>query len=245
MLPLHSPFVKDGLSSVCTTLTRHLGVEVFAFLNYNNAMQEDPIRAVLFDFGGVVADEGFREGLYAIARDQGLDPAAFHQAAFEAVYASGYVLGRGTEEDFWQLLRQKTGLHGEGGAFRQAIVSRFVLRPRMLALVRALRRHGYVTAILSDQTDILDQLDAKFNFFQSFDRIYNSYYLGKGKRDPSLFDDVLSDLGIPPQQALFVDDDPRNVERARSRGLKALLFLNEDQCVDDLEAAVGHPILER
>ena len=115
----------------------------------------------------------------------------------------------------------------------------------MLALIRALRRQRYITAILSDQTDWLDQLDSEFHFFQSFDKVYSSYHLGKGKRDPSIFDDVLSDLDCTPQQVLFVDDDPGNVERARSRGLKGLLFLNEDQCVDGLEATVGHPILER
>lgn len=207
-------------------------------------MGTDSVRAVLFDFGGVLSEEGFRKGLSAIAREHGLDPAAFHQAAFEAVYASGYVLGQGTESDFWRLLRQKTGLQGDEDTMRQAILTRFVLRPRMLSVVRALRRKGYITAILSDQSDWLDWLDSQQNFFQWFDKVYNSYHLGKGKRDPSVFDDVVGDLGLVPQHVVFVDDDPGNVERARSRGLKALLFQNEDQCVNDLETIIGHPIAD-
>jgi putative hydrolase of the HAD superfamily len=214
-------------------------------LHYNNAMQEDSIRAVLFDFGGVLVEEGFREGLYELARQQGLNPQVVHRAAYDAIYESGYVLGLGTEDEFWRLLRKKTGLSGEIEPLRQAIATQFALRPRMFAMVRTLRQRGYITAILSDQTDWLDRLDAELHFFQDFDKVYNSYHLGKGKREPSLFDDVASDLGISPEQALFVDDDPGNVERARSRGLRALLFLNEDQCIDDLEAVVGHPLLER
>jgi putative hydrolase of the HAD superfamily len=214
-------------------------------LHYNNAMQEDSIRAVLFDFGGVLVEEGFREGLYDLARQQGIDPQTLYHAAYDAIYASGYVLGQGTEDEFWRLLCQKTGLSGEIEPLRQAIAAQFALRPLMFALVRALRRQGYVTAILSDQTDWLDRLDAELHFFQDFDKVYNSYHLGKGKRDPSIFDDVLSDLGCTPRQAVFVDDDPGNCERARSRGLTAVLFLNEDQCIYDLEAAVGHSILER
>ena len=35
------------------------------------------IKTVIFDFGGVLAEEGFREGLLAIARENGLDPDAF------------------------------------------------------------------------------------------------------------------------------------------------------------------------
>lgn len=78
-----------------------------------------------------------------------------------------------------------------------------------------------------------------------FNKVYSSYHLAKGKRDPSVFDDVVSDLDCFPPQVLFVDDDPDNVKRARWRGLKAVLFLNEDQCMDDLEATLGHPIMER
>lgn len=203
------------------------------------------IRAVLFDFGGVLAEEGFREGLYALAREQGLDPIAVHRAAFEAVYTSGYVVGRGTEGDFWRLLQRMTGLKGENSAMRQAILSRFELRPRMLDIVRSLRQQGYITGILSDQSDWLDRLDSKLHFYQIFDKIYNSYHVGKGKRDPSIFDDVLADLDLAPSHVLFVDDDPSNVERARSRGLKGLLFRDESQFVNDLKAILGHQILER
>ena len=208
-------------------------------------MGKNSICAVLFDFGGVLATEGFREGLADLARQQGLDPQAVHQAASDAIYESGYILGQGTAADFWRILREKTGLAGEAPLLFDAIAARFHVRPRMFALVRALREQGYITAILSDQSDWLDRLDAQLKFFQSFDRVYNSYHLGKGKRDPSLFDDVARDLGLVPHDIAFVDDDPGNVARARSRGIKAVLFQSEDQCVNDLESMVGHPILER
>jgi putative hydrolase of the HAD superfamily len=207
-------------------------------------MKEGPIRTILFDFGGVLAEEGFREGLTDLARQQGLDPQAVHQAASDAIYESGYIIGQGTAEAFWHILQGKTGMTGDLNSLFLAIAARFVLRPRMFAMVRALRHQGYITAILSDQTDWLDRLDAELHFFQDFDRVYNSYHLGKGKRDPSVFDDVVKDLGLAPQHAVFVDDDPGNVERARSQGLKALLFLNEDQCLNDLETLLGHPITD-
>ena len=203
------------------------------------------MRAVLFDFGGVLAKEGFRKGLADLARQQGLDPQAVHQAAADAIYESGYILGQGTVEEFWRILHAKTGLAGDSSALFQAVAAGFILRPRMFALVDALRAQGYITAILSDQSDWLDRLDAQLNFFRSFDRVYNSFHLGKGKRDASLFADVARDLGLAPAAIAFIDDDPGNVERARSQGIKGVLFQSEDQCVNDLEAIVGHPILER
>lgn len=207
-------------------------------------MKQGPIRAVVFDFGGVLAEEGFREGLYDLARQQGLDSQTVYQAASDAIYESGYITGQGTAEDFWHILQSKTGIAGDLNSLFLAVAARFALRPRMLAMVRALRSQGYITAILSDQTEWLDLLDAELHFFQDFDKVYNSYHLGRGKRDPSVFDDIARDLGLAPEHVVFLDDDPGNVERARSRGVKGLLFLNADQCMKDLEALLGHPIAD-
>jgi putative hydrolase of the HAD superfamily len=66
----------------------------------------------------------------------------------------------------------------------------------MIDLVRQLHEQGYVTGVLSDQTDWLDTLDEKYHFSKEFDQIFNSFYLGKGKQDPSLFSDVAAALGM-------------------------------------------------
>ena len=196
---------------------------------------KSPIRAVLFDFGGVLAEEGFREGFYAIARSQGLDPREVHRVAMDAIYDCGYIAGRGSEADFWEVMRDRTGIRGDVDALSGEILQRFVLRPGVMELVRKLRRKGIVTAILSDQTDWLTRLDDRDHFFREFDWVFNSYDLGKGKRDPGVFDDVISALGVEPREALFIDDMLSNVERAKSGGLQGLLFVDEDQLFEELE----------
>ena len=197
------------------------------------------IRAVFFDFGGVLATEGFREGLSAIARSQGLDPEEFFQIARSAVYESGYVTGTGSAGDFWDLVRSRTGIRGSYAELSAECVDRFKPRPGMLELVRSLRALGAMTAILSDQTDWLDRLDARTPFFREFDRVLNSYRLGKGKRNASLFDDAVRELGVAPAAAVFIDDDPGNVSRAAERGLHALLFRDEASLRRDLGALLN------
>ena len=200
-----------------------------------------PVRAVLFDFGGVLAEEGFRAGLRSIAQSQGLDPDSVYATGTDAVYATGYVTGSGNEAAFWQYMRARFPLVGDDKALSCEILGRFVLRPGMIGLVRWLRRQGIVVGILSDQTPWLDQLDARDHFFAEFDRVYISYRIGKGKRDASLFDDVVRDLGIGPAQVVFVDDDCGNVERARARGLRAIQFVSETRLLDELGGFVGAP----
>jgi putative hydrolase of the HAD superfamily len=197
------------------------------------------IRVVFFDFGGVLASEGFREGLFAIARSQGLAPEEFFQIAREAVYESGYVTGTGAESGFWDLVRLRTGVRGSRAELSAACVDRFRLRPGMLELVRSLRALGVMTAILSDQTDWLERLDARAPFFREFDRVFNSFRLGKGKRDPSLFDDAVREFSVAPAAAVFIDDDPGNVSRTAERGLHALLFRGEAPLRRDLGELLG------
>jgi putative hydrolase of the HAD superfamily len=120
--------------------------------------EKNALRAVLFDYGGVLAAEGFRTGLKAIARRFGLDPQQLYAEGTEAVYASGYVLGKGSERDFWGLLCRRTGLPEYREGFTEEILRHFVLRPHMLRAVRSLRQKGLIAAILSDQTDWLDRL---------------------------------------------------------------------------------------
>jgi putative hydrolase of the HAD superfamily len=197
------------------------------------------VRAVCFDFGGVLAEEGFREGLCELARRQGLDPVAVHGAGMEAVYDSGYVLGTGSEAAFWRLMRERTGLTGDDREMSELVLARFVLRPRMLEFVRRLRAAGYVTAIVSDQTDWLETLDRRFDFFREFDRVFISHRLGKGKRDPSIFDDVARELGIAPEEALFVDDMLANVVRAEGRGMRGTVFEDEERFLREMSGYLG------
>ena len=187
------------------------------------------IDVVLFDFGGVIAEEGFKQGLTAIARANGLDENEFVQAAFDTIYASGYVLGKSPQKAFWTLLKEKTGIIGDDVDLMAEIFSRFVLRDWMIELVKKLKSNNIIVGILSDQTDMLDRLNEQFDFFRWFDHVFNSYHLGKGKRDISLFDDVARLLKTEPDKILFIDDDPRHVDRAWQRGWKAIRFEIENQ----------------
>ena len=193
-----------------------------------------PITTILFDYGGVLAEEGFTLGLEVMARENSLDPAEFFRTAVEAIYSCGYVTGKATEQAYWKLLRSQTGIRGEDRALTETILSRFILRPRMLDAVRALRKQGLNPIILSDQTDWLDRLNARQPFFQEFSRVFNSFHLGKTKRESSLFTDVLATLKVEPGQALFVDDNPGHIARAAALGLKTHLFLSEELFFADL-----------
>jgi putative hydrolase of the HAD superfamily len=183
-----------------------------------------PVKAVVFDFGGVVAEEGFREGLRAIGEKNGLNPDDFYAAASELVYQTGYVTGMTDESAYWKAVRRKAGITGDDTELREEILKRFVIRPEILEYAERIKSRGLITAILSDQTNWLEEIDRKTPFFQYFDFVFNSFRLKKGKRDPSIFRDICAMMGLSPDQVLFVDDNIGNIKKAACEGLKALHF---------------------
>lgn len=191
------------------------------------AMSNQPIKAVLLDYGGVIAEEGFRGELVAMAREQGLEPKAVLEVARYAVYDSGFVLGSGTEEAFWASMREGSGLRGSDAEMTARVLDAFILRPWLIELVRQWGNQGCITGILSDQTHWLDWLNERDQFFDAFDHVFNSYHMGKGKRDPTLFDDIAGQLALPPAGILFVDDLRSNVERAQAAGWQAVQYVDK------------------
>ena len=80
----------------------------------------------------------------------------------------------------------------------------------------------------------LDEINAATRVFDNFAVVFNSFYLGKSKHDAAIFTDVTRGLFLFPQQALFIDDQQGNVERARSRGLHAIRYRDREQFLAEI-----------
>ncbi|MGZ6250048.1 MAG: HAD family hydrolase [Syntrophales bacterium] len=195
----------------------------------NTFRETGGIEAVLFDFGGVLSEEGFKNGLQAIARLNGLDEETFIKTANDVIHARGYVIGKASESAYWEILRETTGIRGDDQFLRNEILSRFRLREWMTDTVKRLKELKVCVGILSDQTNWLDELDARDNFFRQFDHVFNSYHMGKSKKDPTHFEDVVRILEIEIHKVLFIDDDPGNCARARQAGLTVIHYRDREQ----------------
>jgi len=191
-------------------------------------------KVIFFDYGGVLADEGFRNGLYAIAELNRIDPERFYRQAGDLIHATGYLTGKSDESDFWDKLRNQTGISMNDSELKSMIMDRFVLRKWMMDLIDGLLKNQIRVAILSDQTNWLDELNQRDHFFSKFEKVFNSFYLGKSKRDKSLFYDVLKTMNVSPENALFVDDTAGHIERAASIGIHTILFKNKADFLEQI-----------
>jgi len=125
-------------------------------------------------------------------------------------------------------VRKHSGITAPDDELRQEILSRFIPRDWMLETVRSMQQQGLLTAILSDQSDWLDQLDERYHIFQYFEAVFNSFHLGKTKRDPTIFSDTVQALKVNADEALFVDDNIGHIDRATAAGLHTHHYNNRE-----------------
>lgn len=196
------------------------------------------IRCIAFDFGGVIAEEGFQNGMIAIAKEFGLDPSETVKLAFQLVFEARFVEGACTEEQMWSLFRERAGIEASDETLREMVLSRFIVRPWMLEKVRALKQQGYIVAMLTDQAEWLRKIDAKTPFLHLFDPVLNSWDTGKTKKDPTAFTDLAAAAGVKPEEILFVDDNGGNIERAAAMGLKTILFSDRESFEREMDRKI-------
>lgn len=99
----------------------------------------------------------------------------------------------------------------------------------MLALVDRVRAHGVVTALATNQQSYRGgYMLANVAYDRHFDHQFHSFQVGLAKPDPAYFRHVVAELGVEPEEAVFVDDMEVNVRGARKAGLNAVHFAGTD-----------------
>ncbi|MDY0361963.1 MAG: HAD hydrolase-like protein [Desulforegulaceae bacterium] len=182
------------------------------------------IKLVLLDFGGVIAEEGFKKGINELALKFDFDVEKLKKIAFDLVYDCGFTSGKADSDKFWDLFKEKTKISESNSNLTEFILKRFIIRDEMINFAKWLKTQNIKTAILSDQTNWLDILDKKYDFFKYFDKVFNSYYLGITKKDPEIFDLALEEMDELPENTLFADDHNPHIQRAAAKKINGILF---------------------
>lgn len=57
-----------------------------------------------------------------------------------------------------------------------------------------------------------------------FEKLYLSYEMGSSKPGNEIFEKLIADSGIVPEETLFIDDAAANIEKGKEFGLQGLLY---------------------
>ena len=214
------------------------------------------IRAVIFDFGGVILTSPFE---------------AFTRYEDANGLPAGFLRGlntRNPDTNAWaRLERSEVDLAGFAELFEaealaaghqvdgMAVLALLsgAIRPEMVEALRrcherlktAMLTNNFVAAgdrplvrpdgAAADPWPMAAVLD-------NFDVIVESSRAGVRKPDPAIYDLVCRELGIEPPEAVFLDDLGVNLKPARAMGMTTIKVGDPAVAIAELEAVVGFPL---
>ena len=196
------------------------------------------ITTIFFDIGGVCLSNGWdHEQRQALAQQLGFDYPSFDSRHRQVV--DSLERGQLTLEEYlhWTLFYEPRpfGMEQAVDAMQQ-LSTPF---DATLAIVRALRDTGkYLLATINNESRELNEYRIeRFGLRDLFSAFFSSCYLGLLKPQPEHYRRAMQITQRPPEQCLFVDDRPMNVEVARILGMQPIQFTDADQLKIELRAA--------
>jgi epoxide hydrolase-like predicted phosphatase len=188
-------------------------------------MTDDKIRAVIFDYGGVLMRTVNPLPRREMEQRFGLPPGGASEAVFGSPRWDDVQIGHISSAEFWADVGQRLGLDAEGLAeFQQTFWAGDRLDEELVAFIRHLRGEGYRTALLSNAPDDLPQIVEQMGITNAFDVVVISGCEELMKPDPAIYELTLERLCVPAEGAVFVDDLRVNVAAAQQVGLHATRF---------------------
>jgi len=173
-------------------------------------------------------------------RVTGLNRAQFDQLYWEERHA--YDEGSLTGLDYWQKILVSANLNPSVELIKELIYldGRMWLTENapMLRWCECVKGAGLRTAILSNMGDLVQkEIERNCKWLRLFDvRVWSSQ-LRIAKPDARIYAHTVAQLGVSPEESLFLDDRPLNVAAARRVGMQSLVFSTMDQLAEDIASA--------
>ncbi|MBJ7539155.1 HAD family phosphatase [Marinomonas sp. C1424] len=183
--------------------------------------QDYDIRVVLFDLGNVLVDLGSIAEMHTMLNTHGEESDVWRKwlrSPTVAAFDSGQI----SFDEFAERLPKEVGSHLSKEAFKAS----FKAWPKglfegALALVSAVKPE-YHRAILSNTNAAhWERLMDEMGLAGHFHSYYASHLVGLVKPDRAIYDHVLDQLQIAPEQILFIDDNQLNIDTANELGMQA------------------------
>jgi glucose-1-phosphatase len=200
------------------------------------------IKAILFDFGGVIMDlkrkpttniASSLSELFNIPTDNAKDLWRDNR--------EDLITGKESPKDFLKKLKQILGSDKSVDELFKKWRELQKKEPELinwdlLGLVTKLKKH-YQVYIFSDAIDVAqdDQLTADIK--SKFDGSFFSYKEGSPKSDKRAFFNVLNKIKLLPEEVVYIDDSTMDIAVAESIGIKSIKYNSLQNLRSELEKA--------
>ncbi len=199
------------------------------------------IRNIIFDLGGVLYPVNYQLTIDAFIRLGVKDfERLYTQASQDSVF-DGLEKGHLSPGEFRERLRIICGLNVSDKELDRAWNAMLLEFPaRRVGWLKEVGRH-YRIFLLSNTNAIHypyfeDHMIKAHNIVsmdQIFEKVYLSHEIGMRKPDVEIFQHVIEQNGLKPEETLFIDDTRGHIQGAREAGLHSLWLDTHNQRTED------------
>lgn len=195
------------------------------------------MKGIVFDWGGVLMKTADFSSRWEWDDKLNLPQGSVEDIFFSSQAWLNHQAGRTSDRVFWREIGAVLGIEPELiPDFRYDFFAGDTLDREIISLIRCLRKKGYGTGLLSNNSPMLRTELEAYRIVEFFDRILISCETGLLKPDKEIFRQFTRMSGITNDFLVLIDDSYENVLSARSEGWNAIHYHAEIDLSHDLEA---------
>lgn len=192
------------------------------------------VRAVFFDFGGVLMRTEFQAPRQKLAERFNMDYDEIDKAVFNSESARRASLGEITEDAHWASILKRFKLPAsEAQAFRDQFFGGDIIDRDLVETIRSLRGSVH-TGLISNAWSGLRDFLGREKLLDLFDTVVISAEVGVVKPSAKIYQLALEQASVSADEAVFVDDMPENVAACQKVGMTGILFDDPGKSSDRL-----------
>jgi epoxide hydrolase-like predicted phosphatase len=194
------------------------------------------IKAVIWDMGGVIMRTENQAHRIVLAQRIGVDPREMARLIFDSEESRRAQLGEIPARVFWDAAGTRYGLSYE--EFMTDFFKGDIIDQELVQGIRKLRPR-YKTGLLSNAFSDMRHWVTEWKIDDAFDQILISAEVNLMKPDLAIYSLATRQLGVEPQETIFIDDVAANIEGAKQVGMQGIQFTSREQALSDLQAILG------
>jgi len=210
-----------------------------------------PIRAVVFDFGGVLitpittllAEVATWHDVSMVSMlDVLMGPRETSTSDHPWHRAERGELATSEMQREVVPFAEAAGLTLRGDEYQRVLSGEFTVHDAVVDRIVRLHDEGYLLGLLTNSfVEFREHLESRIDF-SMFDVVVDSSEVGHRKPEPAIYELTTSRLGVRASEILYLDDFAANLEGARAAGWRTIHVVDVESALRELDATLAKPV---